>query len=163
MFKAVQPGAYALNVADLPKDLYLNAAVQSGADVLESLLPVGWGPKNAGGPLTIQIGSDGGRIAGSVFDQSNTPSVGALVTLVPEGNARSRPDRYRTAITGPDGSFAIRGIAPGDYIAFGWDDLEPNAYLNADYIRSYQDLGTLVRVEPNQSNSVSLRLIPMER
>ena len=46
---------------------------------------------------------------------------------------------------------------------FGWDDLEPNAYLNADYIRSYQDLGTLVRVEPKQSSSVSLRLIPMER
>ena len=24
---------------------------------------------------------------------------------------------------------------------FGWDDLEPNAYLNVDYIKSYQDLG----------------------
>ena len=163
VFKAVQPGTYALNVADLPDDLYLNAAVQSGADVLESLLPVGWGPQNVGGPLNIQIGNDGGRITGTVFDQANTVSAGALVTLVPEGNARSRPDRYRTAITGTDGSFAIRGIAPGNYRAFGWDDLEPNAYLNADYIRSYQDLGTLVRVEPNQSSSLSLRLISMER
>ena len=69
VFRAVQPGVYALNVSDLPGDLYLKAAVQAGADVLEKLIPVGWGPQNMGGPLDIQIGTDGGRITGAVFNR----------------------------------------------------------------------------------------------
>ena len=150
-------------MSDLPDDLYLKAAAQAGADVLEKLIPVGWGPQNVGGPLDIQIGTDGGRITGAVFDRANTPSAGALITLVPEGDARLRPDRYRTALSGPDGSFTLRGIVPGDYRLFGWDDLEPNAYLNVDFMRAYLELGTPVRIQPSQSASVSLRVIEFDR
>jgi hypothetical protein len=161
--KAVQPGTYALSISDLPDDLYLHAASQAGANILEQLLPVGWGIANFRGPLDIQIGTDGGRITGTVFDSGNIPSAGAQITLIPEGAVRSRLDLYRTAISGADGTFAIRGIAPGDYRVFGWDDLEPNAYLNVDYVKSYQDFGTPVTVAPNQSRTVSLRLVPSER
>ena len=163
VFKAVQPGVYALNVTDLPGDLYLKAAVQGGADVLEKLIPVGWGPQNMRGPLEIQIGTDGSRITGAVFDRANMPSAGALITLVPEGDARLRPDRYRTALSGLDGSFTLRGIVPGDYRLFGWDDLESNAHLNADFMGAYIELGTPVRVEPNQNASISLKLIESDK
>jgi len=40
---------------------------------------------------------------------------------------------------------------------------EPNAYLNVDYVKSYQDLGMPVHLEPNQSGAVSLRLIQFDR
>jgi hypothetical protein len=163
VFQAVQPGVYALNVTDLPGDLYLKAAAQAGADVLEKLIPVGWGPQSMRGPLEIQIGIDGGRITGAVFDPDNRPSAGALITLVPEGDARLRPDRYRSALSGSDGSFTLRGIVPGDYRLFGWGDLEPNAYLNVDFMRAYLELGTPVRLQSNQGASVSLRLIEFDR
>ena len=162
-FRTVQPGVYAVHVADLPGDLYLKTAVQAGSDVLERLIPVGWGPQNMRGPLEIQIGTDGGQLTGMVFDRVNTPSAGALITLVPAGDARLRPDRYRTALSAPDGSFTIRGVVPGDYRLFGWDDLEPNAYLNVEFMGAYLELGTPVRVQPSQSASVSLRLIESDR
>jgi hypothetical protein len=158
-FKAVQPGVYALSVTDLPGDLYLKTAFQAGTDVLEKLIPVGWGAQNMRGPLEVQIGADGGRITGTVFDRDNATSAGATITLIPEGDARLRPDRYRTVLSGSDGSFALRGIVPGDYRVFGWDALEPNAYLNVDFMRAYLELGTPVRIQPGQSASVSLRLI----
>jgi len=163
VFKAVQPGVYALSVTDLPGDLYLKTALQAGVDVLEKLIPVGWGPQNMSGPLEIQIGTDGGRITGAVFDRDNSPSAGAQITLVPEGDARLRPDRYRTVLSGSDGRFTLAGIVPGDYRLFGWNDLEPNAYLNVDFMRAYLELGTPVRIQPNQSGSVSLRLIEFDR
>jgi hypothetical protein len=163
VFRAVQPGVYALDVTDLPGDLYLKSAVQSGADVLEKLIPVGAGPPNTSDPLEIQIGTDGGRVAGAVFDRSNTPSAGALITLVPQGESRLRPDRYRAALSGPDGSFTLRGIVPGDYRLFGWDSLENNAYFNVDFMSSYQELGMPVRIQPGQTASVSIRLIEGER
>jgi hypothetical protein len=115
------------------------------------------------GPLEIQIGTDGGRITGTVLDRNNTPSAGALITLVPEGDARLRPDRYRTALSGPDGRFMLRGIVPGDYRLFGWDELEPNAYLNVDFMSSYLELGKPVRIQPRQSASVSLMLLQFDR
>jgi hypothetical protein len=163
LFKAVQPGVYAVNITDLPGDLYLKAAAQAGADVLETLIPVGWGPQNMRGPLELQIGTDGGRITGVVHDRNDSASSGALISLVPEGDARLRPDRYRSALSGPDGSFTLRGVVPGDYRLFAWDDLEPNAYLNVDFMRGYLELGTLVRVQPSQSASASLRLIEFDR
>jgi hypothetical protein len=98
-----------------------------------------------------------------VFDRSNTPSAGALITLVPQGESRLRPDRYRAALSGPDGSFTLRGIVPGDYRLFGWDSLENNAYFNVDFMSSYQELGMPVRIQPGQTASVSIRLIEGER
>jgi uncharacterized protein (DUF2141 family) len=163
VFKAVQPGVYALNVADLPGDLYLRAAFQAGADVLEKLIPIGWGPQNMLGPLEIQIGTDGSHMTGSVVNRANAPSAGALITLVPEGDARLSPDRYRAAISGSDGSFRLQGIAPGDYRLFAWEDLEPNAYLNVEFMRAYLDLGTPLRIAPKQSATVSIRLIESDR
>jgi len=163
VFRAVQPGVYVLSVTDLPDDLYLKSAVQAGVDVLEKWIPVGLGPLNQRGPLEIQIGADGGRITGTVFDRANTPSVGALITLVPEGDARLRPDRYRTALSGSNGSFTLQGIVPGDYRVFSWDELEPNAHMNVDFMRAYLELGTPVRVQPNQSATISVRLIESDR
>jgi hypothetical protein len=162
-FKALQPGTYALSVSDLPDDLYLKTAVQAAVDVLEKLIPVGWGPQNMRGPLELQIGTDGGRVSGAIFDHDNAPSAGALITLIPEGDARLRPDRYRTVLSGSDGTFSLRGIVPGDYRLFGWDDPEPNAYLNVDFMRPYMELGTSVRIQPNQAVSASLRLIEFDR
>lgn len=162
LLRAVQPGVYALSVTDLPEDLYLKAAVQAGENVLDKLLPIGWGKENFRGPVDVQIGADGGRITGVVFDQANNPSSGAQITLVPDGDARLRTDLYRTAITGTDGSFTIRGIMPGDYLLFGWDNLEPYAYLNPEFIRSYQELGTPVRIQPNARASLSPRLVVTE-
>jgi hypothetical protein len=159
---AVQPGYYSVSVVGLPGDLYMRSASLAGANVLEKPIPLAYGSGDSG-QLSIQIATDGGRLAGAVYDGNNALFAGAHVTLVPDGNNRTRVDHYRTATSGPDGTFTIPGIVPGDYRLFAWENLEPNAYLNVEYMRSYLDLGTLVRVEPGQTRPVPLRLIPSEQ
>jgi len=154
---AVQPGNYAVAVNGLADDLYMKSAVYGSADVLERPLSVNYGPQSE---LGIEIGLDGGRINGAVFDRDNGLFPGAQVILVPVSVSRFRFDRYRTAVAGADGQFTVRGIAPGDYKVFAWESLEPNAYLNTDYMRPYEEFGMPVRIEPNGSASVSLRVIP---
>ena len=69
-----------------------------------------------------------GRMAAALrerFDRANMSSAGAIITLVPEGDARLRPDPYRTALSAPDGSFTLRCIVPGDYRLFGGMTLSP--------------------------------------
>ena len=158
---AVQPGNYSVSVSDLPGDTYVKSASSAGINVLEKPVPVAYG--STGPELTIQVSPDGGRITGTVFNQENVPFVGAQVTLVPEGVNEARLDCYRATVTAPDGTFTFRGVVPGDYRLHSWESLEPNAHLNVEFMRSYRDLGTPLRIEPGQARGVSLRLIPLER
>jgi hypothetical protein len=159
---AVQPGYYSVNVVSLPGDLYVRTVSFAGLNVLEKPMALAYGSGDSG-QLSIQIATDGGRLAGAVYDGNNALFAGAQVTLVPEGSNRMRLDHYRAAVSGPDGAFTIPGIVPGDYRLFAWENLEPNAYLNVEFMRSYLDLGTLLRVDPGQTRSVPLRLIPSEQ
>ena len=156
----VQPGFYSVNVTGLPEDLYVKAAVFGGTDALEKPIAVARGPDP--GELAIQVGSDGGRLVGAVFDASDKRYVGAHVTLIPS-DRRSRLDLYRTDVSREDGSFSIRGIAPGDYRVFAWMNPETNAYLNVEYMRFYEEFGTPVRIAPGENPPVSLRAIRIER
>lgn len=154
---AVQPGNYIVQVEGLVDDQYLKNAVFGPADALEKPVAVDY---PASPELQIQIASDGGRIMGAVYDRNASLSPNSEVILVPTSVSRFRFDRYRTAVTGDDGQFSIRGIAPGEYMLFAWESLEPNAHLNVDFMRPYESMGTPVRIDPNGSVAVPLRLIP---
>jgi hypothetical protein len=156
----IQPGYYSMNVRGLPEDLYVKAAVFGGADALEKPLTVARGPDP--GELAIQVGNDGGSLAGAVFDPGDKRYVGAHVTLIPS-DRRSRLDLYRTDVSREDGSFSLRGIAPGDYKLFAWMNPETNAYLNVEYMRFYEEFGTPVHVARGVNSPVSLRAIKIER
>jgi hypothetical protein len=43
---------------------------------------------------------------------------------------------------------------------FAWENLEPNSYLNADFVRVNDDLGVRIRIAPGENNPVSIRSIP---
>jgi hypothetical protein len=159
-FAAVHPGNYTVRIDGLIDDQYMIGAVYGSTDVLEKPMPVAYGPPSLLSELEIRIGLDGGRIAGAVYDRNNSLFSGAQVILVPTSVSRFRFDRYRTAIAGSDGQFTIRGIAPGEYKLFAWENLEPNAYLNIDFMRPYEDSGAPVLIEPGGTASVPLRVIP---
>jgi uncharacterized protein (DUF2141 family) len=153
----VQPGSYTVQVDGLLNDQYLKNAAFGSIDALEKPMAVAY---PASPELQIQIASDGGRITGAVFDRNDALFPNSEVILVPTSVSRFRFDRYRTAVTGDDGQFSIRGIAPGDYKLFAWESLEPNAHLNIDFMRPYESMGTPVHIEPNGNGAVSLRAIP---
>jgi hypothetical protein len=160
-FSAMQPGEYSVNVTGLPGDLYVRSAFLAEAGVLEKPLAIYNVPPQA--ELQILLGADGSQVTGVVFDQENVPVTGAQVTLIPAGNGPLRLDLYQTATTGPGGTFTFRGVMPGDYKVFGWDNLEPNAQLNTEYMRNYQDRGTALRIGPSERATMSLRQIQVER
>jgi hypothetical protein len=56
----------------------------------------------------------------------------------------------------------IRGIPPGSYKLFAWEELEPNAYLNSAYLAIVEAFGTPVNITSGGNPPVSARLIPKE-
>jgi hypothetical protein len=61
---------------------------------------------------------------------------------------------------GEDGPVNLRGIPPGSYKLFAWEELEPNAYLNADYLHGYEDWGVPVKIASGENAPVAVRVIP---
>jgi hypothetical protein len=158
-FSDVLPGEYLLSVSGLPDDMYVRAAMYDTTDALESGVTV---RNQISSPLQLQLGADGGRIAVAVFNRDNKQLPDVSVVLVPDSSRRHRPDQYRIAVTGSEGQATFRGIPPGNYKIFAWEQIEPNAYLNSEFVRAYEDLGVGVTVKPGENAAVGVRVIPRD-
>ncbi len=58
-----------------------------------------------------------------------------------------------------DGRFAIRGIAPGEYKLFAWDDIEPGAWQDPDLIKQVEGQGKSVSMREGAKESVQVGLV----
>jgi hypothetical protein len=71
----------------------------------------------------------------------------AVVAVVPDTPYRATPLRFRSVVTDSDGQYEIHGIAPGSYKLFAWTELEGAAYLNAEFMKEFEDRGKVVKAE----------------
>jgi hypothetical protein len=156
----VAPGSYVLETSNLPEDLYLKAARFGDSDVLAE--PLTFGKREAAKALQILLGSDGGSLQAAAYKGKGEVHPGAQFVLVPDTARRPRREQYRMATSGEDGRAILRGIPPGSYKLFAWEHLEANAYLNPDYMQTYETFGTPVNIASGDNSPVSVRLIPKE-
>jgi hypothetical protein len=87
------------------------------------------------------------------------PVRGIQAVLVPE-QARNRQDLYKTATTDQEGRFTFRGVTPGDYRVFAWEDIEPFAYFDPAVVMQYEAAGKLIHVRESSEESAEVKLIP---
>jgi hypothetical protein len=107
------------------------------------------------------LGTDGGRVIGTVADASGKPFAGAQVILAPKGDGRSLSSNYRIVASDDNGAFDLRGIPPGDYQLFAFEDIEDHAWLNSEFMGA--NMGTEVTIVPNTRGTIQLPLIPEKR
>jgi hypothetical protein len=108
------------------------------------------------------VSPNGGRIDGSVSGDENKPASGATVVLIPEAD-NARNDLYKTAQTDQYGRFSLRGITPGTYKLFAWDDVEPGAWQDPAFLDNYKDKGKKVTIEEKSRESADLTLLHDEK
>jgi hypothetical protein len=88
------------------------------------------------------------------------PVANATVVAVPEEKYRKLPDRFGTVSTDQHGRFTIRGVAPGSYTLYAWQDLEDGVYRDPDFLKSQEANGTAVKVEEDSHQTVELKVSP---
>jgi protocatechuate 3,4-dioxygenase beta subunit len=154
----ITAGDYRVAVNGLGTNLYIKDARLGQTDVLQSIaiLP----PVN--GTLEITLGANPGQVMGSVTDATLKPVSGVQAVLIPD-QLRNRQDLYKTATTDQDGRFTLRGITPGDYRLFAWEDIEPFSYYDAEVLRQYEQQGKLVRIREGSAEAAELKIIPAAR
>lgn len=156
----VPPDRYRVNIAGLPRDYYLKSARVGGQNVLEEGLDLRGG--TPWGKLELLVSSAGGRIDGAVLTEKQQPFSGARVVLIPEPHRRDNSGLYRIVSSDQNGQFTMRGIPPGEYKLFAWEEVELGAYQDASFLRSYEEWGEPARLQEGTQLSVQLQLIPAE-
>jgi hypothetical protein len=127
------------------------------ADVLEGGLHLSGQPRDG---LEIVIGANGGGVGGTVVNGVRDPVPNTIVVAVPDANDRHRTDRYKRVSSDASGRFQIRGLAPGGYTLFAWEDIDEGAWQDPDFLRPYESRGTSVQVRDGSDESVQLTVIP---
>jgi len=113
------PGKYHLEVEGVPSDAYVESAKVGAQDVLADGIQL-----DKDTELHIVIRTPGATIGGTVIDMKGEKLSDALVALVPDAPLRDAGPLYRSIISDFQGSYEIRGVAPGSYRLFAWTDLE---------------------------------------
>ena len=81
--------------------------------------------------------------------------------LIPD-TRRDRQQFYKNAATDQYGHFNIKGIAPGNYKLFAWEDVEPGAAEDPEFLKPYENKGQAFSIEEKSRHNAQLELIPAE-
>jgi len=161
VWKNVNSGKYIVQVyGGDGQGFFLKSVTLGGRDIATGFM--------ASGPATLElvVSTKGGTIEGVVVEKEKDvdtehPVPNATVVAVPEEKFRKLPDRFGNGSTDQHGRFIIRGVAPGSYTLFAWQDLEDGVWRDPDFLKSQEANGTAVKVEEDSHRQVELKVSPV--
>jgi Carboxypeptidase regulatory-like domain len=153
-FQDVPQGNYWISLSPLPSGFYLK-----GSDEANALDGVAVTRGSAPPIVELVLSPGAAQVEGTVLSDEN-PCPGAAVILVPEENGRVRASDYKKSFTDRSGRFLLRGLPPGDYQIFAWEEIENTPYTDPSFLQEYQDRGKSVHLEDGDRSKVELELIP---
>jgi hypothetical protein len=159
VLRNVGPENYTVSLYGMPENFYTKSVRLGDQEVLDAGLDLSRG---GGGQIEIVLSPSGGQVEGVVLDAKQQPAGAAHVVLVPEPRRREQTNLYKTGTTDQYGRFTLRGITPGDYKLFAWDDIETGAYQDPDFLKPLENRGESVSIRENSRESAQLKLIPAE-
>ena len=151
----VNPGSYVVQVyGGEGPDRFLKSVTLADRDSTTGL--------TLAGPASVElvISSKSGALEGVVSDKDQ-PVRNATVVAVPEEKYRKLRERFSVASSDQNGRFLIRGLAPGSYTLFAWQDLEEGLYYDADFLKTQENNGTTLKVEEGSRQKIELKLSPV--
>jgi hypothetical protein len=145
------PDVYTVNLTGVSGNVYVKSIRLGDQDVLANGANLG---QAAGALLEIVLSPSGGQIEGTVQDAPN-----ATVVAVPDARRRDQPHLFKNTTADASGHFSMQGLAPGEYKLFAWQDPEPSAWLDPDFLRPYENSSTTVSIKENSRETVQLKVL----
>jgi protocatechuate 3,4-dioxygenase beta subunit len=154
--KDVSEAAYNVEVSGESRDCYIKEVRYGSSTALDEGFTV---TRSNPASLEITISSRGARLQGTVSDEDGLPAAGVQVVLVPEAARRNLHRLYKSATTDQYGRFDIRGVAPGDYSLFSWEEVESGAWEDSEFLKPFEKKSQSVSVQDGDKKTVNLTAI----
>jgi beta-lactamase regulating signal transducer with metallopeptidase domain len=152
---SVAPGDYIIIATSRIENAYVKSMEIGSVDVLRNGVRIDSADP---GRLEIVISANGASVTGTVMDQKRSPVPTVMVTLVPEPSLRGRPDLHKRVVTDTQGRFVLKGIAPGNYKIFAWEDVDI-AWMDEEFLRPFEGRGSTLRLEEAGRQDIELQMI----
>jgi hypothetical protein len=79
--------------------------------------------------------------------------------LVPEPSRRNQSSLFKEQATDQYGHFELRGIAPGDYKVFSWEEAESGAWEDPEFLKPFEEKGEKISLQENDQKTLNLTAI----
>jgi protocatechuate 3,4-dioxygenase beta subunit len=160
-WKNVNPGNYIVQLfgGNGQNNFFLKSGTLGGRDISAGF--------TASGPATLDLvmSTKGATLEGTVVEKekdvdNNHLVANATVVAVPEEKYQKIPDRFGSGSTDQHGVFTIRGLPPGNYTLYAWQDVEESEWRDPDFLRSQESNGTAVKVDEGTDQKLELNVSP---
>jgi len=152
-YPVTAPGHYYVGVSGLPVDTYVASIKYLGEEVRDSGIDV-----SQAGSLDIILGMPGAKVTGVVQDSRGIPVTGAKVVIVPESTLTGQISFSKLQPTDQKGEFSFSGLPPGEYRVFAWENVEPGAYENLQFLKRFLTQGRQLSLKNGSVLNVTLRV-----
>jgi hypothetical protein len=152
-FDDLSPGHYdVLFLSGMPEGAYVKSIRAGDADVVANGLDA-----SSGGNVEITLSTKAGEVSGTAN------GTGATVVLLPlERERKELAGAYFNVTADQYGHFSVKNVPPGEYVAYGWEDIEPGAWFDPDVMKPLEGKSTKITVRESSKVEVTLPVIPME-
>ena len=152
----LRSGLWELTLDPLPEGMWIKSAAFGGREATPGEIDIPDGPH---GTLRIVLTGNGAEVSGAVTDDGQPHN--ATVVLVPDSETlRLAPRMYRSTPVREQGGFIFRSVPPGSYKLFAFEDVEPNAWLDPDFLKPVESLGEAVTVSAGERATRQLVPVP---
>jgi Carboxypeptidase regulatory-like domain len=143
----------------VPDGWAVKALLRDGRDVADTPLdpPAGGALSGVQLVLTDRITS----LTGQLVDDRGQRILDGTVIVFPADSTMWFEYSRRVRVVSPDqrGTYRIKGLPPGDYLAIAMDDVERGAWDDPKYLGSLRDRAQKVRLEDGASRTLPLKLV----
>ena len=152
------PGVWDFTLNPLPENLWIKTATLGEVDVLSGQVSIA---SAARGPLRIVLAGNGAQISGSVT-QNGQPGRANVVLVPASSDSQGFVQMYRTTTTQENGTFLLKGVRPGAYKLFAFQDVEAFSWLDPEFLRPVEALGESISVGEGEKAARQLTPIPSD-
>jgi hypothetical protein len=153
--KNVSVDSYWVNVTGPAPDAYLKSAQYGSADALGNFHV----NSSSGATLELVGSTRGAHIQGVLMNSDPVPVSGVWVTLIPEDSNRNQKRLHQSVRSRANGKFEFRGVAPGSYSLFSWDNIEEHEWDDPEFLKRFKSQGFSLRVTAGETKTADLTVI----
>ncbi|MEP7354387.1 MAG: carboxypeptidase-like regulatory domain-containing protein [Acidobacteriota bacterium] len=152
-------GKYQLNLLPLPQGFYVKAITAGNTDLLHNVLNL----TSAGSsPIRIVLSDKVATVTGQVTNDNGEPQVNARVTLwTSEPELGLTNNGILVAFTDQNGNFRFPGLAPGEYSAAAWVDVDSSLAQMRSFLDQFAS-SKRINLAEGTSTALDLKPIPID-
>lgn len=139
-------------VLGLPESAYVKSIKFGGVEVEGQDLDL-----TSGGEMEVVISPNGAEVGGTVRDADGKVVPSAVVQVCDKDGTIAK-----STSTDQNGEFNLRGLAPGEYRVFSWEDRGDGIILDPDFRNSFERKTVAVKLVEKSRENVESVLIDKE-